>query len=107
MADPQDALTPDTTKREEVKRRTSNEGLLVPGPLNTVVKLTMGQLFYRDASGEAKHCLFQFNPPERGGWRNTASPGSERGIPARSRAWARATAPSASRRESPSPGRCR
>src|SRR3954470_10556528 len=79
MADPQDALTPDTTKREEVKRRTSNEGLLVPGPLNTVVKLTMGQLFYRDASGEAKHCLFQFNPTEMERSRNIASTRSRTG----------------------------
>jgi hypothetical protein len=33
-------------------------------PLSTVVKLTVGQLFYWDTDGKSHSCIFQFNPTE-------------------------------------------
>jgi hypothetical protein len=43
---------------------TRDKPTIVPGDLNTSVALVMGQLFYRDAKGTPKHCVFQFNPTE-------------------------------------------
>ena len=42
------------------------------GPLNTAVTLTVGQLYYRDANGQAQQCVFQFNPTEMERSRNIA-----------------------------------
>jgi hypothetical protein len=43
---------------------TNATGTSEPPALSTVVKLTVGQLFYWDIDGKSHSCIFQFNPTE-------------------------------------------